>query len=283
MNKQFSKEELYHSLPDFISGKLSDPGLERLIRNEIEINPEFKDEYVDLCDTFNFLESARLESPSEIYFNNLSVKINNLIDQEKQPASFLEKLAGIRKILIPSGLAVIAAFIILFSFLNSDKDMNRGSKEEIRSETEISNNNNNNINNINNNNDINTEKEITAKDTSVGNNYNSESGKNKKDEVTLSKNVVRSNSSVRKIQSPNTGSESTFIQEKESILKESHLNLGLIAINIQNIENSDISEQEEDNLFIKETDEDNLYEDDIMKLTPEEEKEILENLYNSKI
>lgn len=278
MNKQFSKEELYHSLPDFISGKLSDPGLERLIRNEIEINPEFKDEYVDLCDTFNFLESARLESPSEIYFNNLSVKINNLIDQEKQPASFLEKLAGIRKILIPSGLAVIAAFIILFSFLNSDKDMNRGSKEEIRSETEISNNYNNN-----NNNDINTEKEITAKDTSDGNNYNSESGKNKKDEVTLSKNVVRSNSSVRKIQSPNTGSESTFIQDNESILKESHLNLGLIAINIQNIENSDISEQEEDNLFIKETDEDNLYEDDIMKLTPEEEKEILENLYNSKI
>lgn len=275
MNKQFSKEELYHSLPDFISGKLSDPGLERLIRNEIEINPEFKDEYVDLCDTFNFLESARLESPSEIYFNNLSVKINNLIDQEKQPLSFLEKLAGIRKILIPSGLAVIAAFIILFSFLNSDKDMIRGSKEEISSKSEIS-------NNINNNN-INTEKEITAKDTAVGNNNNSESDKNKKEEVTLSKNVVRSSSYVRKIQSQNTGSVSTFIQEKESILKESHLNLGLIAINIQNIENSDISEQEEDNLFIKETDEDNLYDDDMMKLTPEEEKEILENLYNSKI
>ncbi len=275
MNKQFSKEELYHSLPDFISGKLSDPGLERLIWNEIEINPEFKDEYVDLCDTFNFLESARLESPSEIYFNNLSVKINNLIDQEKQPLSFLEKLAGIRKILIPSGLAVIAAFIILFSFLNSDKDMIRGSKEEISSKSEIS-------NTINNNN-INTEKEITAKDTAVGNNNNSESDKNKKEEVTLSKNVVRSSSYVRKIQSQNTGSVSTFIQEKESILKESHLNLGLIAINIQNIENSDISEQEEDNLFIKETDEDNLYDDDMMKLTPEEEKEILENLYNSKI
>ncbi|HMS35217.1 MAG TPA: hypothetical protein PKC91_14130 [Ignavibacteria bacterium] len=275
MNKQFSKEELYHSLPDFISGKLSDPGLENLIRNEIEINPEFRDEYADLCDTFNFLESASLESPSEVYFNNLSVKINNSIDQEKHHVSFLDKMAGFRKIFIPSGLAIIAAFIILFSFLNSDKNLIPENKEEIISKSEVTNNNNNNIDN--------SEKEISAADTSLGNNINSQSGKSNNQSVTLSKNVVRSNTSFRKIHSPITGSESTSIQDKESILKESHLNLGLIAINIQNIENSDISEQEEDNLFIKETDEFNLDDDDIMKLTPEEEKEILENLYNSKI
>lgn len=270
MNKKYSKEELYHSLPDYISGKITDPGLISLIKNEIEVNPEFREEYNDFSDAFNFLDSAQFESPSDNYFNNLPVKINELINQEKQPESFFEKLFIFRKLFIPAGIAIITAFILISIYNNDQKDFTGNTEKTISQslDTNIS---------------VNKEKQFVA-DTVVRNSHNSDSEELRKTEpVILKREFVKLPVTIRKNFSTIIVDSPSVLVKNDYVIRESHLNLGLIANNIQNIANSENdADQEEDILFVKDIDEDNI-DEDILKLTPEEEKEILENLYKSQI
>lgn len=272
MKYKFSKEELYHSLPDYISGNISDTVLLENIRNEIENNPEFREEYTDLIETFNFLGSAQFESPSDSYFSNLPVKINSLLNQEPQKRRFITGLTDLKKLLIPSGIAVIAAAILYIIFYSGNNEVNYISdksgiqitdSEKVKAESDI------------------IKNENTDNKTVISGIENLQT--NKQDEIKSDHEKFMN--LYYKNRSAFSGQHKISFGENKSKIKNSKFDLDIIAYNIQHISNSELeSDQEEDNLFIKESDDDNIInEDEMLKLTPEEENEILENLYKSQI
>jgi len=263
MSKQFDKELLYHSLPDYILSKISDQDLISEIKFEIENNPEFKNEYDEILGSFKFLGSARLDSPDEIYFNNLSVKINDRIYKEKIPNNFFDWLGLKWKLLIPVSLVVIAAFVIFNLFI-------REKEESTQNEITSFYNSNENIENKGKEYKIDSiaQKKIIS---------DLEKLKGNKSDITVNESVTYKNSSKRKHNSVNDINRTAEVNDLQ-FHKENKIDLGLLAYNIDGLDNQENElDSEEDILFFKDSEEDES-DAEILELTPEEEKEILEHL-----
>lgn len=263
MNKHYDKEFLYHSLPDYILSKISDQELISDIKFEIENNPEFKNEYDEMLGAFKFLDSARLDSPDEIYFNNLSVKINDRIYKEKIPVNFLERLGLLWKLLIPASLVIIAAFTIFNLFINNKEELTQNENKTIY-------NSNDNIENKDKENKI---------DTIAQNKLLTDLENLRKDKSnnTLPESFNYKNSVKRK---HNTDYEKnqTAVANDLLLIGENKVDLGLLAYNINSLDNQESElDAVEDILFFKNSDEDDS-DEELLDLTPEEEKEILEHL-----
>jgi len=263
MSKQNDKEFLYHSLPDYILSKISDQDLISEIKSEIENNPDFKNEYDEMLGAFKFLDSARLDSPDEIYFSNLSVKINDRIYKEKITFNLFDWLGLKWKTLIPLSLIVIAAFLIFNLFI-------REKEEPAQNESSVLYNSNENIEN---------KGKVYKVDSISQKNPISDPEiltKNKSD-FTINESVTFKNSSKRKHNSNNDLNRITEVNDNQ-LLKVNKIDLGLLAYNIDGLDNQENElDPEEDILFFKDSDEDES-DVEILKLTPEEEKEILEHL-----
>jgi len=263
MNKHYDKEFLYHSLPDFILSKISDQDLISEIKSEIENNPEFKNEYDEMLGAFKFLDSAELDAPDESYFNNLSVKINDRIYKEKIPVNFLERLGLLWKLLIPASLVIIAAFTIFNLFI---KD-----KEELtQNENNTNYNSNENIENKGKENKIDTidqNKLLTDLE-----NLSKDKSNN-----TLPESFNYKNSVKRKHNTDYEKNQSVVANDL-LLIRENKVDLGLLAYNIDGLDNQESEfDAVEDILFFKNSDEDDS-DEELLDLTPEEEKEILEHL-----
>jgi len=262
MSKQYDKEFLYHSLPDYILSKISDKDLISEIKMEIENNPEFKNEYDEMLGAFKFLESARLDSPDEIYFNNLSVKINVRIFKEKITFNFFDWLGLKWKTLIPVSLAIIAAFVIFKLFIIEKE----GSSQ--RESTTFYNSNENIENKV---------KEYKFDSIAQKNPISDPEilTKNKSD-ISINESVNFKNSSKRKYNSDNDMSLTAEVTDIK-LLKTNKIDLGLLAYNIDAVDNQENElDPEEDVLFFKDSEDES--DEEILELTPEEEKEILEHL-----
>ncbi|MBK8554090.1 MAG: hypothetical protein IPL53_24795 [Ignavibacteria bacterium] len=119
MNTKYTKEDIIHSLPDYVSDNIEDSELIKEIENVINTDNEVKNEFIEISNTMNFLNSADLEHPGENYFNNLSVKINERIHENLNPGSILDRLSLLWKILIPAFSVLLISFLFL-SNRNSD-------------------------------------------------------------------------------------------------------------------------------------------------------------------
>ena len=262
MNKQYDKEFLYHNLPDYILSKISDQDLISEIKSEIEINPEFKNEYDEMLGAFKFLDSARLDSPDEIYFNNLSVKINDRIFKEKIPFNIFDWPVMKWKTLIPLSLFIIAAFLIFNLFIRENEQSSQNESAVLYKSNE---------------NTENKGKEYKIDSISQGNKSDPEIFKKNKSNISNNESVTFKSSSKRKYNSYNDLNRASEVNDNQ-LLKVNKIDLGLLAYNIDGLENQENElYPEEDILFFKDSDEDES-DEEILELTPEEEKEILEHL-----
>lgn len=121
MSKFNSKnEELLFHLPDYVTGKITDENLILRIQSEINSNPEFKNEYDSLKDTFSKIKDLKFSDPPEHYFNNLIPEINDKIANQNvsKGISGFFKLSNLIKYAIPAVSVVLLIFIITFSNKN---------------------------------------------------------------------------------------------------------------------------------------------------------------------
>ena len=129
IKKNFSKEELKHSLPDYINNNISDAELYENISKELEVNSVLKNEFDEMKETFGFLDNNEFSTPPDNYFTNLSVRINEKIQANENELNWWERLGLIWKILIPAVPAAAVIIFILFNFYN-----NESQKTEIANE-----------------------------------------------------------------------------------------------------------------------------------------------------
>ena len=278
----YTSEELKFNLPDYVSGKIINKDLIDAIEKELADNPEFKKEADELRGTFTFLEKAEFENPPELYFTNLSVKINDRLQnsagiiKEKQ-LSFFDKYIFNKKILIP----LIPVLIILIFFLlknkNEDKDINLTLTKDttgiiVSEKTKKESVSDSLIKEITPDRKVNTEAENSLKTNGITKSVFTE-GSKKNNFI-----IQRSDEPAEKPEKD----EVNFTEKKAATLFPENL----LSDNIDDAEiNEDIYDAEDviDNLLQPDSFEEGSQDYEIPQLTPQEEKELLDNLRKSKI
>lgn len=292
MNTKYNNEELLHSLPDYISDNLIDPGLKEAIELKINSDPDFKMEFSGLKETLNLLQTESFELPSDTYFNNLSVRINEAIGKDTPALTFFERIGISLKIALPA----LAVFLIITTLIiyntsfneNSDKGKISDTKTDLTGNTESG----KNISSDKNSDLSAAENDLTEQNVS---------------ELKESKTIYKNLNPVRHFKngslSQNTeGFDKFSIKEETGLLKNkekitdslktnSNENLLLsdnsndkvnISDNKKQNDNSENTESEqEDEILISGDTDDDFLEEDIFELTPEEQKEIVEYLKKS--
>ncbi len=123
LNKTYSREELIQSIPDFISGKISDSGLSNEVRKLIETDSEFKNEFEELRKTLSFFAVSEFPEPPDNYFNNLSVRINerlNPVSAVSENNGIFQYFSKIWKYVIPALAVILIALFFVLKQENSD-------------------------------------------------------------------------------------------------------------------------------------------------------------------
>ena len=125
MKKEEYINKLIFELPDYIEGKIDNPGLEKKILNEINTNPEFRKEYEDLKNSFTFLENTELSEPPDHYFSTLLPKINAKLDKNRNTSeiSIWEKIFSYWKFAIPLVPIVLIFMIFKFDIFSPEKNL----------------------------------------------------------------------------------------------------------------------------------------------------------------
>jgi len=261
MKTNYNKEDLFHSLPDYIASHIDDDELLKEIKKEIELNPEFKSEYEDMKNTCNFLDTAELEGPNDNYFNNLSVRINSRI-ADNSKYSMWESIGSMWKILLPAVCVIIIA-VLLYNNLKNDT-----------TETRLTNN---------------TDTKVESNESNPGSDKNNMEPAFSKEKENIQNSELQNfnNNNITKDKVRNTprrvngnqvfNNPSELINDSKQF--ESPLTNNSIA---ENIEDNTVIESEDDVLYIIDS-EDEDYEDEFLSLTPAEQQEILENLSKSQI
>ncbi len=266
-NSKYNKEDLIHSLPDYIKRNIDDKNLIDAIEKELESDPGFRLEMNEIQNTLGFLNSAELESPPESYFNNLPVKINDKINESFNPeksASGLWARAGMFwKILLPSIPVVIVA-IILLSRYNNDQSVqlspDKNENNAVIQNENITEHNENELSDIEP--EFKSDENITEEQPA-----DIDKSTNRKKIISTDRNKISSDKTVLS----GTNGDSTGILSG-TILSELSDDTGDLFT----------GEQGEDILFSVESD-DEIMEDEFFDLTPEQQEEVLKSLKESNI
>lgn len=130
------KIDLNHELPDYISGTLSNEKLRSDIEDRIGKDEAFRKEYESMRSAMNFLSSAELTSPDEVYFANLQSKILNKTSA-RESVPFYAKVLSYWKYLIPA-VTVCIVILVYTSNMNNNipvtdlpKDVKKDSQQII--------------------------------------------------------------------------------------------------------------------------------------------------------
>lgn len=261
MNSKFNKEDLKFNLPDYILKKIGDSELVSEIENELKVNSEFKKEYEELKRTFNFLNAAEFENLSESYFANLPVKINRRLET-KDSLSFWKKLSMFWKILIPSVPIILIAIFLFNNFSEDNIDQSLRNK-------------------------IKENKSVESHDTNESNPTNNED-KNKienKETVNINEKKQDSNdlAKVNKFIKKNNKNYKSIRKNKvDAITEENEDITDLLNPFADNLDDQETDEDEE-SLFYSTDDDTETLENEFLNLTPEQQKEILDNLNQAQI
>ncbi|HMQ68810.1 MAG TPA: hypothetical protein PKA90_09575 [Ignavibacteria bacterium] len=129
-NHKYISEDLLHSLPDYISKNITDTELINAIESAISTDPDFKTEYLNLSETLNMIGSYKIESPSEAYFNNLSVRINQSIHKETRTVPFLERFGVSLKFALSALVVLFFITTAVYYFYNSKSGNNLNTSDQ---------------------------------------------------------------------------------------------------------------------------------------------------------
>ncbi|MBP9191561.1 MAG: hypothetical protein KBF96_03330 [Ignavibacteria bacterium] len=291
MNTKYNNEELLHSLPDYISNKLSDPVLRKVIETRISTDADFQSEYFSLSETLDMFNPEFSETPSEAYFNNLSVRINEKLSREAQPVSFFEKLGIKLKFALPA-LAVILIIVTVSVYMNSavDNGIENITAEKIGSESNNGSEKNTPDEKISEENiakDENPSKEnqdITDSKMILGKPENGSVSKNHpNDKTTEVSNGISNNenSVIPRDMDSGSGTVKAFAFDDLAFSDNSDSGNDK-ADNSEQNDNSELSESEQEDFMLLSGDtDDEFLEEDIFELTPEEQLEIVDYLKQS--
>ncbi len=111
-NKSNTGEELLFSLPDYINGKITDSSLKSEIESLIETDEEFRNEYIAMKNTFQFVAGSSLESPPEHYFTGLVPRINTRLENSASSKLSIHGILHLWRYVVPA-LTVILVIIIV--------------------------------------------------------------------------------------------------------------------------------------------------------------------------
>jgi hypothetical protein len=291
MNTKYNNEELLHSLPDYISNKLSDPVLRKAIETRISTDADFQSEYFSLSETLDMFNPEFSETPSEAYFNNLSVRINEKLSREAQPVSFFEKLGIKLKFALPA-LAVILIIVTVSVYMNSavDNGIENITAEKIGSESNNGSEKNTPDEKISEENiakDENPSKEnqdITDSKMILGKPENGSVSKNHpNDKTTEVSNGISNNenSVIPRDMDSGSGTVKAFAFDDLAFSDNSDSGNDM-ADNSEQNDNSELSESEQEDFMLLSGDtDDEFLDEDIFELTPEEQLEIVDYLKQS--
>lgn len=301
-NINYNTEDLLHSLPDYISKNITDPELVKAIESKISSDPEFKMEYLNLSETLNLFESYNMESPSDAYFNNLSVRINESIHKETQTDPFFKRFGISLKFALSAFVVLFVITSAVFYFYNSETDKNLITSDQTNVSTDK--NDSLKINESGNNG-----QSHTIPDMSVANDPESEMKNDgiKKTELidNKSENTKRNNrlsenkSDIQKKEVANSLNENSSVFSKEDEITSvpfkasafdelafadntgANKNSPDLSENSDNTESSESELEQNDDVLISGDSDDDFLEEDIFDLTPEEQLEILKYLKQS--
>lgn len=265
MKTKYNKEDLAHSLPDYISNKIDDKDLIKEIESEIINNSEFKNEFDELKTTLSFLSTTTWESPQESYFNNLPVRINERITKESSLESFWEKLSILWKILIPAIPVIILSIILFNNFTNKASDITQTETEKSKIESAE----NEKKNRVSDNKTELTQNEPVDK---------VQIEKPQANPIHKNRNILSFKNNSNSIQTMNKLNNAEQPKELTDI-KNSITNL--LADNIEPAESVN-SDTDEDILYTGDKEDYNL-EEEFLNLTPQQQQEILKDLNNKQI
>jgi len=122
-SKDYSREDLMQSIPDLINGEISDIGLSNAVRNLIETDNDFKNEYDEINKTLSFFTKAEFPEPPDNFFNNLPVRINERIKPNiplTENSGVFQYFPKVWKIIIPALTVILIAAFFLFRQENTD-------------------------------------------------------------------------------------------------------------------------------------------------------------------
>lgn len=268
-SNKYSKEELLHSLPDYAAGDINDSELLAKIEAEIKLDPGFRNEYEEIKETMHQLSSEDLTGPGDAYFNNLSVRINERIARE-QKVTVKEKISSLWKILIPA-LSIIIIAAVLYTYYTRD---------EIQPQlTETNANNENRVENK-----IEEKAADQIQNDQVTGIITEENTSNDRTMVNDRKNYLYTRT---------TNDNRTEVTGRTINIDQLTALQSIVLNQTKNIErpynaiaeNSDVdnsSQDSDDDLLLLNDDYQDI-EDEIMQMTPQQQKEILENLNQKQI
>jgi len=140
MNKE-DFDGLLYELPDLIEGKLTDKIIKGKIISLLDEDKDFRMEYESLKNSLSSIRNTQLKSPGNEYFSNLTLKINERIDDKIYVPGVMEK---IREFIINWKFATaLSVLLITLIFYKSGLINRDGSKYLHERITEITDNNNN--------------------------------------------------------------------------------------------------------------------------------------------
>ena len=275
MKNKYSSDELRFSLPDYISGRIKDKGLSEEIEKMISSDPEFSKEASELKSTFNFLDNADHEKPPDFYFNSLSARINEKTGQRKEKElNFFEKYIFSRKLLIP---LIPAVLVIVFLIAKPDNNDNKIAVNTIPETIQPAEKNN-------------APAEI-SRDGNFDKNIPEVIPENKTEvKYIRGRNAVKQRKIKTESNFENKKTETEETELKTESISEPDFTGSLLEDNIEDNDNADddINSELTDDENIDEIIDDEIFDDgnlenEFMELSPQDQKEILETLKESKI
>lgn len=138
----YTKEELLESLPDFVSGNISDNVISESLIKLIETDSEFKEEFESVKMSLLFLDQSENEIPEPAYFNNLSVRINQRIDKElteNKSSVMFENFSRLWKYIIPALTLILVILYFTFRHNDTEKIMTESGNDKITNEKVLKN------------------------------------------------------------------------------------------------------------------------------------------------
>ena len=240
--------ELLLNLPDFINNKLEDKSIIEKINNEIASNEEFKTLYEDMKFSLEFMIKTELTPPPDNYFNNLLPNINQRLEQSKQKSSFawFGKIIPYWKYAVP--VCVVVLFFLIYDINFTDNKINVQPSEEVSSTLQ----------------EINPESKIEEDNTS-------DSTDSALDQI------IDDEDTQDSYIPPQTSKSYATVQMKDvhNIAKATETTKGLSG------DFPEVFESNSDDEFSNNPGDDFYLDNNLNKLTPEQQKQILNKLKNS--
>lgn len=283
MNTKYNIEEIKYNLPDYISNNIGDKDLISAIEKELEVNSELRGDLEELKNTLGFLKTTKFQNPPNNYFANLPVKINERIQPVETNGSFLDRISLFWKILIPAIPVIILIGILLFNSSKNDTDKIQTTNTDTN-KNELSQRNPESVenkNNVNENEGSDSKEktpltEIVKKDDNIHKTFPN----------VQKNNITEDHNNVDQTNVDQTNEGQTIMKENETVeIPEIKEQIGeLLADNIEIIDDSN-SDERIDVMYSGEDDESEVenLDDEFLNLTPEQQKEIIDNLLKAQI